>query len=72
MQNLKDVFNGTILVSHGGAAAGTGAMINYEKYGYENISKKTWEFVKTYNLEGVDIDYEHSRFKNRRFKSSRV
>ena len=47
-------------------------MINYEKYGYENISKKTWEFVKTYNLEGVDIDYEHSRFKNRRFKSSSV
>ena len=57
-QSLKDAFNGVILVSHGGAS-GTTAIANYNDYGYDKVSKATWDFVKNNNLDGVDIDYEH-------------
>ena len=58
-QLLKNAFNGVILVSHGGAS-GTTSIANYNSYGYDNISKATWDFVKNNNLDGVDIDYEHA------------
>ena len=57
-KNLKTAFNGVILVSHGGAA-GTESIANYASYGYDNISKASWKFVKDNNLDGIDIDYEH-------------
>ena len=58
-QNLKNTFNGVIIVSHGGSV-GTEYIKNYNSYGYDKVSQASWNFVKKYNLDGLDIDYEHS------------
>ena len=55
---IKNAFNGVILLSHGGAA-GSSAILKYSNYGYDKVSDATWEFVKNNDLDGIDIDYEN-------------
>ena len=67
-QNIKKLFNGVIMVSHGGAA-GTTNIVNYPTKpnngpGNDVVAEATWNFVKKYDLDGVDVDYENINSHN--------
>ena len=57
-KQLKEAFNGVILVSHGGSA-GTGYLKDYHSYGFDSVAQASWNFVKNNDLDGIDVDYEH-------------
>lgn len=55
---LKNTFNGIIIVSHGGASFSS-YIKNYDDYGQTHVADITLNFINKYNLDGVDIDYEN-------------